>query len=248
MRHTSYLAAMHRRNQQRVLTCAVTASWKPWDDANRPNSTWLLGLLILALMLLCCGCKNPYSIYQHRHTGYDFCGEPNIAYYHYPHGSWFVPAQQTSTHCPTIVEAPFHGFQSTCWTQWPEPWSPCPPPGMCPNPANGEVIETPEHEVMPQPQSSAPQSSRQLATAPQSNQRQVPIVVMTQTRESVVPEINLPTKLNGKHGFSGPDDETPSSAVAIELPTESSVLHAQTSGAPLKSTQAKKEKSPGKRY
>ena len=247
MRHTSYLAAMQRRNQQRVLSCAVTASWKPYDDANRTNSTWLLGLGLLAL-LLCCGCKNPYSVYQHRHTGYDFCGEPNIAYYHYPHGSWFVPAQQTSTHCPTIVEAPFHGFQSTCWTQWPEPWSPCPPPGMCPNPADGEVIETPAHEVMPQPQSSVSQSSRQLATTvPQSNQRPVPIVVMTQKREPAASEINLPTRLHGKHGFSGPDDDASSSAVAIELPVESAQLD-RDNRKPDHATQAKKEKSPGKRY
>ncbi|HTN76090.1 MAG TPA: hypothetical protein VL096_12615, partial [Pirellulaceae bacterium] len=86
-----------------------------------------LVLFALAMLIFTAGCRNPFTVYQHRHTGLDFHGEPDIAYYHYPRGGWFIPSQQTH-HCPTMVEAPFHGFQPTCWTQWPEPYCPCPPP------------------------------------------------------------------------------------------------------------------------
>lgn len=213
---------------------------------------WLLAICLLALLLLC-GCKNPYSVYQHRHTGYDFCGDPNIAYYHYPHGSWYIPAQQTSKHCPTMVEAPFHGFQSTCWTQWPEPWSPCPPPGMCPAPGE-EIIETPLGEPMP-PQ----QSHRRTQIATPVAQKSLPNApAELPQRVSVVTETPLPMKFVGKHGFSLPESDGPSSAVIVELPQERSIVVADEQNSKANEEQAspaaemahrpQKERSLGKQY
>lgn len=118
-----------------------------------PQSAWRallkrqIALSFLAVAaLVSTGCHNPFKCFQYRHTSYDFVGEPNTAYYYYPKGGWAIPGRQ-SHHCPTTVEAPFHGFAATCWTQWPEPWDPCPPPGMHPPGFPGEIIETPHDAI-----------------------------------------------------------------------------------------------------
>jgi hypothetical protein len=143
---------------------------------------------VAGAVVLCAGC-NPFALYQHRHTGYDFYGEHDITYYHYPGGAWFVPRQQRH-HCPVITEQPFHGFQQTCWTVFPEPL-PCPPPVRC---------EPPVVEIVPSPVPTP-------VVPP-------PVMPPVEPKEGAAPT-NAP--FYGAHGFSGPDDGEGKPAVAVEL-------------------------------
>jgi hypothetical protein len=162
----------------------------------------------LAMLLGSAGC-NPFAMYQHRHTGMDFHGERHISYYHYPHGSWFVPKHQRH-HCPVVTEQPFHGFSATCWTKWPEPWQPCPPPGMHPHTHGIELWEeihpgsAPEgvHPPRPDHHSDIPPAALPVKQAPASPAPAIPKIAF-----------------QGKFGFSTPEDAP--SAVAIELPANS---------------------------
>jgi hypothetical protein len=198
-----------------------------------------LTLAALAMTMTGVGCHNPFAIYQHRTTSYDFHGQPNVAFYHYPHGSWFIPAQQKH-HCPTVVEAPFHGFQATCWTQWPEPWTQCPPPGMAYPVTEGEVIDAPQHDEMPSPTPVPPNNGAQelpaqdpAARAAPTPARRVASRPVDQPRADAAPALQAPTEqvpaevkpvttparpFIGRHGFTTPADSDVSSAAAIELP------------------------------
>jgi hypothetical protein len=208
------------------------------------KQSWInrAGISTMALWVLVgsTGC-NPFAHYQHRHTGLDFLGERHITYYHYPNGSWFVPNQQKH-HQPVLTEPQFHGFAATCWTRWPEPWQPCPPPGLCPTAPGVEYYEVP-HEVIPTPahgqQMPAMNPQLHAQARPQSQALAPPpkfVQAPTQPRGSALaaPAIEAPMQkvdaapaeepmpklaLRGKFGFSSPDDEAiPTSAVVLELP------------------------------
>lgn len=190
------------------------------------KQSWInrAGISTLTLWALvgCTGC-NPFAHYQHRHTGLDFLGERHVTYYHYPNGNWFVPNQQKH-HQPVITEPPFHGFAATCWTRWPEPWQPCPPPGFCPSVPGQEFPEGP-HEVIPLPA----HGQRMPATAPQLAQAQPPAPQLDKTAPTatmpppaVVKQAAPQIAFQGKFGFSSPDEEISTSAVAIELPMHES--------------------------
>lgn len=161
----------------------------------RQTRTWGF---VLALVASCSGC-HAYSLYQHRHTGTDFHGEKHITYYHYPHGSWFVPAHQRCKNCPTIVEPPFHGYAATCWTRWPDGWQGCPSPcgqQPCYEVLPGEILPgTSPQEVIPSP-----------GAAPLNG------------AEGFVPNAAERIVLHGKFGFSSPLDEDVASVAIVELP------------------------------
>lgn len=209
------------------------------------KQSWInrAGISTMALWVLVgsTGC-NPFAHYQHRHTGLDFLGERHVTYYHYPNGSWFVPNQQKH-HQPVVTEPPFHGFAATCWTRWPEPWQPCPPPGFCPTAPGGEYIEGP-HEVIPTPAhgqqlpgNTAPTYAQAEPTRPTpvppapllaQAQPQRPTPAPPAQAVATPPQLaeiapKAPTApqfaFRGKFGFSSPDDGNPSSAAVVELPT-----------------------------
>jgi hypothetical protein len=170
----------------------------------------------IAAWTACLGC-NPFACYQRRTTGLDFYGERHVTYYHYPGGNWFVPKQQKH-HCPVITEPEFHGFASTCWTRWPEPWQPCPSPclepGACAPP--GEVIEGRLHEVVPVPVPVPPGLDPEGRGA--QRPREQPLATPRSIALQPPAEPAIKYEFHGQHGFSSPDDGAPGSAVAIELP------------------------------
>jgi hypothetical protein len=155
-------------------------------------------LAAVGVLLGCTGC-NPFACYQRRTTGMDFYGQRTVTYYHYPHGSWFVPNQQ-GHHCPTTIELPFHGFSSTCWTRWPEDWQACPPPGPCGVPPGVEVIE------LPGPPGALPLPPPPLQP---SSSNKIPEDVL---------QLGRKLAFRGQVGFSQPDDEN-SSAAVVDLTT-----------------------------
>lgn len=212
------------------------------------KQSWInrAGISTMALWVLVgtTGC-NPFAHYQHRHTGLDFLGERHVTYYHYPNGNWFVPNQQRH-HQPVITEPPFHGFAATCWTRWPEPWQPCPPPGFCPTAPGGEYLEGP-HEVIPTPahgqQLPSMNGPMHAQTQPQRPTPVPPVPMHAQVQpqhaDSVLktPSVEAPIQtvqamptaapapkiaFQGKFGFSSPDEGVPTSAAVIELPSRES--------------------------
>jgi hypothetical protein len=169
-------------------------------------------LAALWVLVGCAGCVNPFAPYQRRTTGMDFYGQRTVTYYHYPHGSWFVPAQQRH-HCPTIIEElPFHGFSPTCWNAWPEGWQACPPPGTCAIPPGAEVIEHP----LPPPPLEQPLPLPQAKPPVRSSKETIPDEVL---------RLGEKLAFRGKVGFSEPDDKG-SSAVAIDLSPRSNTKDA----------------------
>jgi hypothetical protein len=163
-------------------------------------------LAAVGVLVGCTGC-NPFACYQRRTTGMDFYGQRSVTYYHYPHGSWFVPNQQRH-HCPTTVELPFHGFNSTCWTRWPDDWQPCPPPGQCGIPLGVEVIEQPVPVGPPSPVPLPPP-----ALNPQPG--------TTQSVPDNVLQVGRKLAFRGKVGFSQPEAKESTSAAVVDLTSES---------------------------
>ena len=194
------------------------------------KQSWMnrAGISTMALWVLVgtTGC-NPFAHYQHRHTGLDFLGERHVTYYHYPNGNWFVPNQQKH-HQPVITEPPFHGFAATCWTRWPEPWQPCPPPGYCPSVPSGEYLEGP-HEVIPtpahgqqMPATNAPLHAQVQPPRPSPIPAAPEVTDAKPAQASPVAPMAQQIAFKGKFGFSMPEEEDLTSAVAIELPSRES--------------------------
>jgi hypothetical protein len=163
----------------------------------------------LWVLVGCTGC-NPFACYQRRTTGMDFYGQRSVTYYHYPHGSWFVPKEQRH-HCPATMELPFHGFNSTCWNRWPEEWQACPPP--CSS-LGVEVIEhpLPAPQPLPPPGLIPQPSAPPQRPAPASSMNDIPDEVLT-----AGPKLAF----RGKVGFSSADD-APTSVAIVDLSGTSS--------------------------
>ncbi len=54
-------------------------------------------------------------------------------YYHCPHCGQIIPLEGFSK-CPRCFQVPvYHGYEPTCWRQWPEGWG-CPPESVVNNP------------------------------------------------------------------------------------------------------------------
>lgn len=245
MRRISQQQLLLRRRNQRahVARCATLSRLEASESRLAVYAATAFALLVI---LTVTGC-NPFALYQTRHTGLDFHGQRDIAYYYYPGASWFIPAQQKH-HCPVVVEPQFHGFSATCWTHWPEPWQPCPPPGYCgpmPHGPEGyylppEEIGTPPGEPQPRPALESPSGARmpqgpthaparaaassRIASLPQVRKGApagpAPSVSppAVQARPTVVSQVDATDqKFVGKHGFSAPEEGASTAAVIVDL-------------------------------
>ncbi len=226
MRRISQQQLRQRRRKPLVSVARCATLGHDEVGAARQGRVALWAAIALALLsiLTATGC-NPFACFQHRHTGADFCGEPNIAYYYYPGAHWFVPSQQQH-HCPVVTEQQFHGFTATCWTHWPEPWQPCPPPGYCgPGGPVGPEGLYPPHEDIGRPEaipqavppldaptgSHRPQSPARVASLP----ARTPSVAspLNNTPQPVLPKLEF----KGEHGFSTPEEGAAAGAVVVDL-------------------------------
>jgi hypothetical protein len=245
MRRISQQQLLQRRRKQfaYVARCATLRQVEASDSRLAVYAAVAFALLVI---LTTSGC-NPFAMYQTRHTGLDFHGQRDIAYYYYPGASWFVPAQQKH-HCPVVIEPQFHGFAATCWTHWPEPWQPCPPPGYCgpmPHGPEGyylppEEIGTPPGEPQPRPALESPSGARvpqspvrgphradtpaRIAALPPSPKRAVTGPAASPRTSAVKAEPIVASRPNvthhefvGKHGFSSPEEGASAAAVIVDL-------------------------------
>ena len=107
---------------------------------------WRLLFVAAAAVMLCTsvGCVS----WRHRIQQYCWVGMPaphdnQDAYYHSPHSGQIIP-KEGFTACGQCQQVPsYHGYEATCWRQWPEGWG-CPPQSLMNHPEfwEGGMVES----------------------------------------------------------------------------------------------------------
>ena len=133
---------------------------------------------LLLLMVSSVGCAHVDEFWTHhwqRHSFHSTITETHQGrYYHCPHCGQIVP-REGFYKCPHCLGSPaYHGYQATCWRQFPEGWG-CPPESVVNNPdlwqqqllespLLGEPLQAPDHDV-----DVAPSEEYELDDAPEAD-------------------------------------------------------------------------------
>lgn len=112
---------------------------------------------MVVLLASSTGCVT-WKHHVRKHSLRSLVAEKNAGrYYHCSHCGQIIPREGFSK-CPRCFQVPaFHGYEPTCWRQWPEGWG-CPPESVANNPdfwQQGMVESDAMMEALPAPESDA---------------------------------------------------------------------------------------------